>query len=161
MNTGAVVVKKSDLDFALNILEQIRNGAPVKGNDGSISSPVISVTERKDLQANIKGILNKLGIRANIKGYGYLVTAIETAYENPNIVHEITKVLYPDVAKMHNTTASRVERAIRHAIEVGMDCGTTIDEFNEIFGNSIQYNKGKPTNSHFIAAVADYLHMKD
>lgn len=161
MNAGTVVVKKSDLDFALEIMDKIRNGALIENGDGSISSPVVNVIEHKDLQVKIRSILTRLGVRANIKGYAYLVTAIEMVYWNPEVIHEITKVLYPDIASKHNTTASHVERAIRHAVEVGMDAGSSADEFNEVFGNSIQFNRGKPTNAHFIAGVVDYLHMKE
>lgn len=164
MNENVMTVKESDLNFAMSVLNQVRNGASVVGDNGKVVSPSIVFENdevQKNLKVRIKGVLNILGIRTNIKGYMYLVSAIQMTYNDPLAAQAVTKELYPTVAKEFNTTASRVERAIRHAIEVGVDSGATIDEYQRIFGNSISYNKGKPTNSHFVTTIADYLHNQD
>lgn len=103
----------------------------------------------------INTLLN-LGVPAYIKGYRYLVTALSLVIENPDIKEAITKELYPQIAKMHNTTGSRVERAIRHAVECAWDRGD-LDVLNRYFGNTISPIKGKPTNSEFIAQVAVHI----
>lgn len=100
----------------------------------------------------------ELGIRADLKGYAYIRTAIEWAIEEPRVTHAMTKELYPDLAKKYETQASRVERAIRHAIEVGCDRGNP-ELYAEIFGYTISATKGKPTNSEFIARVADHIKL--
>ena len=96
---------------------------------------------------------------AHIKGYQYLRTAILLTISDSDIINSVTKVLYPSVAKKYSTTTSRVERAIRHAIEVAWDRGD-IDTLNSYFGYTIQNNRGKPTNSEFIAMIADNLRLK-
>ena len=97
-----------------------------------------------------------LGIPAHIKGYRYLRQAIIFAIENPESIDAITKELYPEVAKTFNTTSSRVERAIRHAIEMAWERGE-IETLREYFGNTVSLSKGKPTNSEFIALMADKI----
>ena len=106
----------------------------------------------------ITEILHELGIPAHIKGYMYLRTAILTTYYNIEILGQVTKVLYPDIARMYNTTSSRVERAIRHAIEVAWNRGNT-DAIDDIFGYTVSAVKAKPTNSEFIAMIADKLRL--
>ena len=96
---------------------------------------------------------------AHIKGYQYLRTAILLTVNDSDIINSVTKVLYPSVAKKYQTTTSRVERAIRHAIEVAWDRGD-VDTLNSYFGYTIQNNRGKPTNSEFIAMIADNLRLK-
>lgn len=96
---------------------------------------------------------------AHIKGYQYLRTAILLTVEDSDIINSVTKVLYPSVAKKYQTTTSRVERAIRHAIEVAWDRGD-VDTLNSYFGYTIQQGRGKPTNSEFIAMIADNLRLK-
>ncbi|MBQ6892727.1 MAG: sporulation transcription factor Spo0A, partial [Clostridia bacterium] len=95
----------------------------------------------------------------HIKGYQYLRTAILMTINDSEIINSVTKVLYPSVAKKYSTTTSRVERAIRHAIEVAWDRGD-VDTLNSYFGYTIQNNRGKPTNSEFIAMIADNLRLK-
>lgn len=104
--------------------------------------------------------ITKLGIPAHIKGYRYVITAIMLAVNDFDIINSITKRLYPTVAKMHNTTSARVERAIRHAIEVAWERGD-IEVLNNLFGYTINSNKGKPTNSEFIAMIATKLIYKN
>lgn len=108
------------------------------------------------LEDYVTRLIHKVGIPAHIKGYQYLRTAIMMTYENSELINSVTKELYPTIAKVYKTTSSRVERAIRHAIEVAWDRGDC-DVLDEMFGYTVQKSKGKPTNSEFIALVADYL----
>ncbi|RBP45545.1 sporulation transcription factor Spo0A [Garciella nitratireducens] len=111
-----------------------------------------------NIEAQITNIIHEIGVPAHIKGYTYLREAIKMVTENIDLLSAITKELYPSIAKKYNTTASRVERAIRHAIEVAWSRGR-VDTINELFGYTINNEKGKPTNSEFIAMVADKLRL--
>ena len=112
-----------------------------------------------DMEAQVTKIIHQIGVPAHIKGYQYLRCAIIMVIEDPDVINSVTKVLYPTVAKRFGTTTSRVERAIRHAIEVGWDRGD-IDTLNSFFGYTVQNTRGKPTNSEFIAMIADNLRLK-
>ena len=112
-----------------------------------------------DLQIVVSDIMHELGVPAHIKGYQYLRESILLTVHSPDMMNSVTKVLYPTVAKTFNTPASRVERAIRHAIEVAWDRGD-IDVLGSYFGYTIQNSRGKPTNSEFIAMIADRLRLK-
>ena len=112
-----------------------------------------------NLQKSITNILHELGVPSHIKGYQYIRESISLVYERPEIVGGITKELYPEVAKKFNTTVSRVERAIRHAIEVSWNRGNW-QLMEEIFGHSVDIDKAKPTNSEFIITVADKLRLE-
>lgn len=128
-------------------------------NDISISNNDEAEKYKKvKIENEITEILHEVGIPAHIKGYMYLRTAILTTYYNIEILGQVTKVLYPDIARMYNTTSSRVERAIRHAIEVAWNRGNT-DAINDIFGYTVSAVKAKPTNSEFIAMIADKLRL--
>ncbi len=124
----------------------------------SIQSPKPE-TETPDIEAQVTRIIHQIGVPAHIKGYQYLRTAILLTVKDSEIINSVTKVLYPSVAKKYSTTTSRVERAIRHAIEVAWDRGD-VDTLNSYFGYTIQNNRGKPTNSEFIAMIADNLRLK-
>jgi two-component system, response regulator, stage 0 sporulation protein A len=113
----------------------------------------------RNLDANITSIIHEIGVPAHIKGYLYLREAISMVYNDIELLGSITKVLYPDIAKKFNTTASRVERAIRHAIEVAWSRGN-IDSISSLFGYTVSMSKAKPTNSEFIAMVADKLRLE-
>lgn len=113
-----------------------------------------------DLETQVTKIIHQIGVPAHIKGYQYLRTAIIMTMNNADLINSITKQLYPNVAKEYGTTSSRVERAIRHAIEVAWDRGD-IDVINSYFGYTVQSTRGKPTNSEFIALVADSLRLKN
>ncbi|GAA0458160.1 sporulation transcription factor Spo0A [Alkalibacillus silvisoli] len=115
--------------------------------------------QKVDLDANITSIIHEVGVPAHIKGYLYLREAISMVYHDIELLGSITKVLYPDIAKKYNTTASRVERAIRHAIEVAWNRGN-IDSLSAIFGYTVSVSKAKPTNSEFIAMIADKLRLE-
>ena len=112
-----------------------------------------------DLETQVTRIIYQIGVPAHIKGYQYLRTAILMTISDNDIINSVTKVLYPSVAKKYQTTTSRVERAIRHAIEVAWDRGD-VDTLNSYFGYTIQNSRGKPTNSEFIAMIADNLRLK-
>ena len=115
-------------------------------------------SSEETLEAQISRILHTIGIPAHIKGYAYLRSAIIMAVEDPDVINYVTKSLYPSVAKSHQTAASRVERAIRHAIEIAWDRGD-VETLNRLFGYTISRQRGKPTNSEFIAMIADKLRM--
>ena len=104
-------------------------------------------------------MIHEVGIPAHIKGYQYLRDAIMMVIEEPEMLNSITKILYPTIAKKNQTTPSRVERAIRHAIEVAWSRGN-IDVIDSIFGYTVNNYKGKPTNSEFIAMIADRLRLQ-
>ncbi|MBM7107874.1 Stage 0 sporulation protein A [Brevibacillus laterosporus] len=113
----------------------------------------------RNLDASITSIIHEIGVPAHIKGYLYLREAITMVYNDVELLGSITKVLYPDIAKKFNTTASRVERAIRHAIEVAWSRGN-LDSISSLFGYTVSNTKAKPTNSEFIAMVADKLRIE-
>lgn len=116
------------------------------------------VSQKPDLLQMATDIIHEIGVPAHIKGYRYLREAITIAVEDATVIDGITKVLYPSIAKMFDTTPSRVERAIRHAIEVAWDRGD-LEVIQKYFGYTISISKGKPTNSEFIALVADNIRL--
>jgi len=112
----------------------------------------------QNLENDVTQILHEIGVPAHIKGYHYLRDAIASSVEEPEMLTSVTKVLYPSIAKKHQTTPSRVERAIRHAIEVAWNRGK-METINEIFGYTVSNGKGKPTNSEFIALLSDKIRL--
>ena len=117
-------------------------------------------SEPQDLETEITNIIHEIGVPAHIKGYMYLREAITMVVNDMELLSAVTKELYPSIAKKYNTTASRVERAIRHAIEVAWGRGQ-VEALNKLFGYTINIDKGKPTNSEFIAIIADKLRLKN
>lgn len=113
---------------------------------------------QRDTELIISDIMRQIGVPAHIKGYQYLRSAIELCIDDKEMLESVTKLLYPTVAKMYSTTSSRVERAIRHAIEVAWDRGD-VDVLSSYFGYTIQSNRGKPTNSEFIAMISDRIKL--
>lgn len=126
----------------VNAYEQVKKEAPVR-----------------DLESEITTIIHEIGIPAHIKGYQYLRDAIMMSVQDMDMLNSVTKVLYPGIAKKYHTTASRVERAIRHAIEVAWSRGK-MDTIDEMFGYTVSNYKGKPTNSEFIALVTDRIRLQ-
>lgn len=112
-----------------------------------------------NLQISITKMLHELGMPSHIKGYQYIREGIDMIYNNPDIIGGITKEMYPDIASKFDTTVSRVERAIRHAIEVSWNRGNW-DFMEEVFGHSVDIDKAKPTNSEFIVTIADKLRLE-
>ncbi|OQB15281.1 MAG: Stage 0 sporulation protein A [Firmicutes bacterium ADurb.Bin193] len=125
----------------------------------SFRSPGIMKRVSPDIEKTVTTIIHEIGVPAHIKGYTYLREAIMLVLKDTDLINSITKQLYPTVAKKHNTSSSRVERAIRHAIEVAWDRGDT-ETLNNLFGFTINQNKGKPTNSEFIAMISDKLRLE-
>ena len=158
---GAELCLTKPIDYA-GFADQIeticRNRGVVKALQGSRDGKGKANTPA-DIESQVTKIIHQIGVPAHIKGYQYLRTAILMTIDDSNIINSVTKVLYPSVAKQYSTTTSRVERAIRHAIEVAWDRGD-IDTLNSYFGYTIQNNRGKPTNSEFIAMIADNLRLK-
>lgn len=130
----------------------------LRNRSRGVSAPVEDA-QSPDIETQVTKIIHQIGVPAHIKGYQYLRTAILMTIKDSDIINSVTKVLYPSVAKQYQTTTSRVERAIRHAIEVAWDRGD-VDTLNSYFGYTIQNNRGKPTNSEFIAMIADNLRLK-
>lgn len=116
-------------------------------------------TDSSNMEVKVTEILHQIGVPAHIKGYHYLRDSIIMSVETPDIINAVTKRLYPSVAKKYETTSSRVERAIRHAIEVAWDRGD-VDILNSYFGYTIHNSRGKPTNSEFIAMISDKLRLQ-
>ncbi len=113
----------------------------------------------RNLETDVTNIIHEIGVPAHIKGYQYLRDAIMMSVTDSEMLNSITKILYPSIAKKHKTTASRVERAIRHAIEVAWSRGK-MDTIDELFGYTVNNGKGKPTNSEFVALIADKIRLE-
>ena len=126
---------------------------------GSVPQPLGAAESGPDLETTVTEVIHELGVPAHIKGYQYLREAIILTINDMEIINAVTKVLYPAVAKKYGTTPSRVERAIRHAIEVAWDRGD-LETLQKFFGYTVSNIKGKPTNSEFIAMIADHLSLK-
>lgn len=154
VRAGADICLKKPLDLASLVLHM---ESLLSGRNGNAEN--FSENEPPNMEAQVTKIIHQIGVPAHIKGYQYLRSAILMTIEDNEIINSVTKILYPSVAKKYATTTSRVERAIRHAIEVAWDRGD-IDTLNSYFGYTIQNNRGKPTNSEFIAMIADNLRLK-
>ena len=154
---GAAYYFIKPFDFAVLAERMLQMSGSVKRSDVVLnnSSPITDT----DLELMITEIMRQIGVPAHIKGYHYLRDAIMLSIKDPEMINAITKILYPGIAKKHNTTSSRVERAIRHAIEVAWDRGN-VDVLNSYFGYTIHTNRGKPTNSEFIAMISDKLRLR-
>ena len=153
---GAAYCMLKPLDYGL-VADRI---ARLMEKGRKAGSAAVPGRENGDLEAQVTKIIHQIGVPAHIKGYQYLRTAIIMTINNPDVINSVTKVLYPTVAKTYGTTSSRVERAIRHAIEVAWDRGD-LDVLNSFFGYTVQNSRGKPTNSEFIAMISDNLRLKN
>lgn len=147
---GAVCFLVKPFDFAL-MANRIRKECAAKVS--------YTVSFDPQLEMAVTEIIHQIGVPAHIKGYYYIRESILLAVTDISILNSVTKKLYPEVARRYNTTASRVERAIRHSIEVAWDRGD-LDTLNRYFGYTVNVNRGKPTNSEFIAMIADKLRLK-
>jgi len=147
-----LMLKPCDMSALVERLEEMRGG------DGHRQSPVRH-SNQTSIETMVTNIIHEIGVPAHIKGYQYLREAIIIATQDMDVINAITKVLYPQVAKTFQTTPSRVERAIRHAIEVAWDRGD-LDTLQRFFGYTVSNTKGKPTNSEFIALIADKLQLQ-
>ena len=147
-----LMLKPCDMNTLVERLEEIRGGK-------SQRQPAIRCADANSIETMVTSIIHEIGVPAHIKGYQYLREAIIIAVGDMDVINAITKVLYPQVAKTFQTTPSRVERAIRHAIEVAWDRGD-LDTLQRFFGYTVSNTKGKPTNSEFIALIADKLQLQ-
>ena len=145
LNVDYIMLKPYDITDLSNVIEMLFAKKIVRSESGA-------------LESKITKMLHSLGIPSHIKGYQYIRESILLIYKNPYIIGGITKELYPEVASRYKTTSSRVERAIRHAIEVSWNRGD-YEYMEELFGHSVDYDRAKPTNSEFIATVADKLRL--
>ena len=146
---AAFTLKPVDPQFLVNKINQMCG----------VARETPDAPDDTDLECAVTEIIHQVGIPAHIKGYHYLRTAIMLSVNNDEMINCITKLLYPTVAKQYQTTSSRGERAIRHAIEIAWDRGD-IDVLTNIFSYTVHTSKGKPTNSEFIALIADHLRLK-
>ena len=147
-----LMLKPCDMTVLVERMEEIRGGE-------SLRSPAPRRADKTSIESMVTNIIHEIGVPAHIKGYQYLREAIILAVDDMDVINAITKVLYPQVAKTFGTTPSRVERAIRHAIEVAWDRGD-LDTLQSFFGYTVSNTKGKPTNSEFIALIADRLQLQ-
>lgn len=155
VDAGAEYCMLKPLDY--NSLSERIMRLMAKRSDKLIRKKV-TPNAHNDLESQVTKVIHQIGVPAHIKGYQYLRTAILMTIEDNDVINSVTKILYPSVAKQYQTTSSRVERAIRHAIEVAWDRGD-LDTLNAYFGYTIQNSRGKPTNSEFIAMIADNLRL--
>jgi two-component system response regulator (stage 0 sporulation protein A) len=151
------VLKPFNMDVLISRIRQLA------GTAVTVSRPVAAATmpvvKARPMDVEVTNIIREIGIPAHIKGYQYLRDAIMMIVAEVELLGAVTKVLYPMIAEKYSTTPSRVERAIRHAIEVAWNRGN-IDMINKLFGYTIKLDKGKPTNSEFMAMIADKLRME-
>ncbi len=147
-----LMLKPCDMTALVERLEEMRGGESLRKN-------AARRLDKNSIESMVTGIIHEIGVPAHIKGYQYLREAIIIAVNDMDVINAITKVLYPQVAKTFGTTPSRVGRAIRHAIEVAWDRGD-LDTLQRFFGYTVSNTKGKPTNSEFIALIADKLQLQ-
>lgn len=150
------MLRPFNFEVLINRIRQIRyacKGRITKGNTSSV------VSYDNCLESDATNIIHEIGVPAHIKGYQYLRDAIIMSVNDNEMLNSITKILYPTIAKRHKTTPSRVERAIRHAIEVAWSRGK-MDTIDELFGYTVCNGKGKPTNSEFVALIADKIRLE-
>ncbi len=152
-NAGASMCLLKPFDYS-SLTEHIKTLILTRQPKTSSSGDI----NRDDIESQVTKIIHQIGVPAHIKGYQYLRTAILMTISDNEIINSVTKILYPSVAKKYSTTTSRVERAIRHAIEVAWDRGD-VDVLNSYFGYTIHNSRGKPTNSEFIAMIADNIRL--
>lgn len=155
------IMKPFDNDMIIN---RIKSTRVLRGMNAAESKKVGAYEKKpsakpEDLESKVTNIIHEIGVPAHIKGYQYLREAIIMSVNDIEMLNSITKILYPTIAKKYQTTASRVERAIRHAIEVAWSRGK-MDTIDELFGYTINNGKGKPTNSEFIALIADRIRLE-
>lgn len=162
-NLGAsyYIMKPFDNEMVINRIKHIKKAMGRKIHDTRKINAYESKNEyiERNLEGDVTNIIHEIGIPAHIKGYQFLRDAIIMSVNDVEMLNSITKVLYPTIAKKHQTTSSRVERAIRHAIEVAWSRGR-IDTIDELFGYTVNTGKGKPTNSEFIALIADKIRLE-
>lgn len=158
-NLGAAyfMLKPFEFDRLLNQVRQVARMKKVEMKQGFEKNGMM--INQKTLDKTITAIIKEIGVPAHIKGYAFLREAIQMVYIDVDLLGAVTKILYPDIAKKYNTTPSRVERAIRHAIEVAWNRGN-YEVISKMFGYTVHHLKSKPTNSEFIAMIADKIRLE-
>jgi len=169
LNLGAeyYIIKPFDMETLIKRIRQLKSSHQIIKSNTKFSTPTKSGSSEQTiytlsalgLEKEVTNVIHEIGIPAHIKGYQYLRDAIIMAINDMDILNSITKQLYPNIAKKYNTTPSRVERAIRHAIEVAWSRGK-MDTIDQLFGYTVNNGKGKPTNSEFVALIADRLRLE-
>ena len=155
------IMKPFDRDMIVNRIKMVRHHENRKSFHMRRINPGENPEQlQKSLESRVTDIIHEIGVPAHIKGYQYLRDAIIMSVNDIEMLNSITKILYPTIAKKYQTTASRVERAIRHAIEVSWNRGK-MDTIDALFGYTINNGKGKPTNSEFIALIADKIRLEN
>lgn len=154
--TDRVVSEASELGASYFLPKPVEISALLERMETVFEAPATPEDTSAELKNLVTEVIHEIGVPAHIKGYQYLREAIMIAVEDMDVINAVTKVLYPEVAKRFGTTASRVERAIRHAIEVAWDRGD-LETLQKYFGYTVSNAKGKPTNSEFVAMIADRL----
>jgi two-component system response regulator (stage 0 sporulation protein A) len=153
------IMKPFDNEMVLSRIKNIRNMKTASDAKIATAYEKVGSSAEKTLETQVTSIIHEVGVPAHIKGYQYLREAIIMSVNDMDMLNSITKVLYPGIAKRYDTTPSRVERAIRHAIEVAWSRGK-MDTIDEMFGYTISNGKGKPTNSEFIALITDRIRLQ-
>lgn len=161
MGAEYFLMKPFDNEMVLNRIKRVKERNTKKSHDIRKVNAYEKKQEFKErnLEADVTNIIHEIGVPAHIKGYQYLREAIIMSVNDIDMLNSITKMLYPTIGKKYQTTPSRVERAIRHAIEVAWSRGK-MDTIDELFGYTISNGKGKPTNSEFIALIADKIRLE-
>ena len=155
INAGASMVVLKPFDVSAVTQRIVELSAEIRGNNITRSKD----EQKYDMEVVVTEIIHQIGVPAHIKGYHYLREAIMLSIYDSEMLESVTKVLYPTVAKKFDTTSSRVERAIQHAIEIAWDRGD-LDTLNSYFGYTVNTGKGKPTNSEFVALITDKLRLE-
>lgn len=153
------IMKPFDNETVLRQIKSVQQGSNYESEKSRTIPAITNNVREESLESRITSLIHDIGIPAHIKGYHYLRDSIMMAVGDMDVLNAITKILYPTIAKTHKTTSSRVERAIRHAIEVAWSRGN-IDVLDDLFGYTVSTGKGKPTNSEFIAMVADTIRLE-
>jgi len=157
------ILKPFNLQVLGDRIRQVARDAKTSKSETSSRGTAVNTAQpptSKNLEVEVTKVIHEIGVPAHVKGYQYLRDAIMLVVEEVNYLGAVTKELYPTIAQKYDTTPSRVERAIRHAIELAWDRGD-IDKINRVFGYTISGEKGKPTNSEFIAIIADKLRLEN
>ena len=141
------------------LVQRIRQTARPHQRTGGAGAQLAAAEPEPSLESVVTDVIHEIGVPAHIKGYQYLREAILLTIDDMDIINSVTKVLYPEVARRYSTTPSRVERAVRHAIEVAWDRGD-LETLQRYFGYTVSNTKGKPTNSEFIAMIADRIRLQ-
>lgn len=158
------IMKPFDNEAVISRIRRVKGESPFQVRNFDPNSRIVLADSdqtymERNLESDVTDMIHEIGVPAHIKGYQYLRDAIMMAVEDNEMLGSITKVLYPSIAKKHRTTPSRVERAIRHAIEVAWSRGK-MDTIDDLFGYTVSNGKGKPTNSEFVALIADKIRLE-